>query len=182
MEAKESYELRLEMAEMHEEFIERMSASYDNKYYIETVWYCYSIFEQRINRLISKYIDKCTLAPDRTDDKSISISTRIKCLKKIINAKYNSFELIDIDLLNRISDWCEKRNELVHSLISLKHYRKFDEEFKNLADLGVSLVFELYDVITTFRKKWYLSENSIDDFPVKKCRCQKAKCINASNL
>ena len=50
MEAKESYELRLEMAEMHEEFIERMSVSYDNKYYIETVWYCYSIFEQRINR------------------------------------------------------------------------------------------------------------------------------------
>ena len=45
MEAKESYELRLEMAEMHEEFIERMSVSYDNKYYIETVWYCYSIFE-----------------------------------------------------------------------------------------------------------------------------------------
>lgn len=182
MEAKESYELRLEMAEMHEEFIKRMSASYDNKYYIETVWYCYSIFEQRINRLISKYIDKCTLAPDRTDDKSISISTRIKCLKKIINAKYNSFELIDIDLLNCISDWCEKRNELVHSLISLKHYRRFDEEFKNLADLGVPLVFELYDVITTFREKWYLSENSIDDFPVKKCRCQKAKCINASNL
>ena len=28
MEAKESYELRLEMAEMHEEFIERMSVSY----------------------------------------------------------------------------------------------------------------------------------------------------------
>ena len=182
MEAKESYELRLEMAEMHEEFIERMSASYDNKYYIETVWYCYSIFEQRINRLIAKYIDKCTLAPDRTDDKSISISTRIKCLKKIINAKYNSFELIDIDLLNRISDWCEKRNELVHSLISLKHYRRFDEEFKNLADSGVPLVFELYDVITTFREHWYLSENSIDDFPVKRCRCQKAKCINASNF
>ena len=70
MEAKESYELRLEMAEMHEEFIERMSVSYDNKYYIETVWYCYSIFEQRINRLIAKYIDKCSIAPERTDDKS----------------------------------------------------------------------------------------------------------------
>ena len=46
MEAKESYELRLEMAEMHEEFIERMSVSYDNKYYIETVCYCEYRFEQ----------------------------------------------------------------------------------------------------------------------------------------
>ena len=182
MEAKESYELRLEMAEMHEEFIERMSASYDNKYYIETVWYCYSIFEQRINRLIAKYIDKCKIAPERTDDKSAAISIRIACLKKIIKAKYNSFELIDIDILNRISDWCKMRNELVHSLISLKHYRRFDEEFKNLADSGVPLVFELYDVITTFRENWYLLENSIDDFPVKKCMCKKSKCVNANKL
>ena len=106
--------------------------------------------------LIAKYIDKCTIAPERTDDKSAAISIRIACLKKIIKAKYNSFELIDIDILNRISDWCKMRNELVHSLISLKHYRRFDEEFKNLADSGVPLVFELYDVITTFRENWYL--------------------------
>ena len=106
--------------------------------------------------LIAKYIDKCTIAPERTDDKSAAISIRIACLKKLIKAKYNSFELIDIDILNRISDWCKMRNELVHSLISLKHYRRFDEEFKNLADSGVPLVFELYDVITTFRENWYL--------------------------
>ena len=132
--------------------------------------------------LIAKYIDKCTIAPERTDDKSAAISIRIACLKKIIKAKYNSFELIDIDILNRISDWCKMRNELVHSLISLKHYRRFDEEFKNLADSGVPLVFELYDVITTFRENWYLSENSIDDFPVKKCMCKKSKCVNANKL
>ena len=132
--------------------------------------------------LIAKYIDKCTIAPERTDDKSAAISIRIACLKKIIKAKYNSFELIDIDILNRISDWCKMRNELVHSLISLKHYRRFDEEFKNLADSGVPLVFELYDVISTFRENWYLSENSIDDFPVKKCMCKKSKCVNANKL
>lgn len=39
------------MAEMHEEFIERMSEAYDNQYYVEAVWYCYAIFEQRISRL-----------------------------------------------------------------------------------------------------------------------------------
>ena len=103
-------------------------------------------------------------------------------MKKIIKAKYNSFELIDIDILNRISDWCKMRNELVHSLISLKHYRRFDEEFKNLADSGVPLVFELYDVITTFRENWYLSENSIDEKKKKKCMCKKSKYVNANKL
>ena len=87
MNAKEEYKVRLEMSKMHEEFIERMSNSYDNNYYVESVWYCYAIFEQRISRLISKYIDKCPL-PDRTDDKSAAISTRITCLEKLIKAKY----------------------------------------------------------------------------------------------
>ena len=72
MKAKEEYTIRLQMAEMHEAFIERMSEAYDNEYYVETVWYCYAIFEQRINRLISKYIDKCP-RPKRTSCDSISI-------------------------------------------------------------------------------------------------------------
>ena len=90
MNAKEKYELRLEMAKMQDQFIQRMSEAYDREYYIETVWYCYAIFEHRINRFISKYIDKCTIAPERTDDKTVSISTRISCLKKVIRAKYNA--------------------------------------------------------------------------------------------
>lgn len=49
--AKEEYAIRLKMAEMHEEYIERMSEAYDNQYYVEAVWYCYAIFEQRISRL-----------------------------------------------------------------------------------------------------------------------------------
>ena len=32
MNAKEEYKVRLEMSKMHEEFIERMSNSYDNQY------------------------------------------------------------------------------------------------------------------------------------------------------
>lgn len=59
--AKEGYAIRIQMAEMHEEFINSMYEAYDNHYYVETVWYCYAIFEQRISRLISKYIDKLIL-------------------------------------------------------------------------------------------------------------------------
>lgn len=170
------------MAEMHEEFIERMSEAYDNKYYVETVWYCYAVFEQRISRLIAKYIDQCTLAPSRNDNKSASISTRITCIKKVIAANYSTFGSIDATLLDRVLDWCEERNELVHGLISLRHYIKYDEEFKKLAEIGVPLVFELYDVCTDFRNRWYISDEPEVPFPVKKCKCNKQKCINPTNL
>lgn len=179
MNAKEEYKVRLEMSKMHEEFIERMSNSYDNNYYVESVWYCYAIFEQRISRLISKYIDKCPL-PDCTDDKSAAISTRITCLEKLIKAKYGSFDSFNSNLLIQIKQWCCDRNELVHGLISLKHYKQYDEEFKELAKRGVPLVFELYDACTDFRNKWYLSDNPINEFPNKNCKCNKRKCINPS--
>ncbi len=45
MNAREEYSVRLRMVEMHEEFIESMSVAYDNKHYVEAVWYCYAIFE-----------------------------------------------------------------------------------------------------------------------------------------
>ena len=34
---REEYAIRLQMAEMHEVFIDRMCEAYDNHYYIETV-------------------------------------------------------------------------------------------------------------------------------------------------
>ena len=34
MKAKEEYSIRLEMSQMHEEFIERMSEAYDAGYYV----------------------------------------------------------------------------------------------------------------------------------------------------
>lgn len=177
MNAKEEYKIRFEMAQMHEEFIERMSEAYDSGFYVESVWYCYAIFEQRISRLIAKYLDQCSLN-ERTDNKSAAISTRITCLKKMVTVKYGAFDLFDVDLLDRISMWCNERNELVHGLISLQHYKKYDEEFKKLAMVGVPMVFELYDACTDFRNRWYKYDAPTDSFPVKKCKCNKRKCIN----
>lgn len=176
MNAKEEYNIRLEMSDMHEEFIDKMSVAYDDKFYVEAVWYCYAIFDQRISRLIAKYIDKCT-RPKRTNKTTAAISTRINCLKKLVNTKYGAFDSFDVNLLNRILDWCHKRNELVHGLVSLEHYKKYDDEFKKLASLGVPLVFELYDACTNFRNKWYESDEPKGQFPIN-CKCKNNKCIN----
>lgn len=179
MKAREEYAIRAQMAEMHEEYIERMSTAYDKKNYVETVWLCYAIFEQRISRLIAKYIDKCVV-PERTDNKSAAISTRIKCLRKLTNSKYGAFDGFDFTVVDRVSKWCDDRNELVHGLVSLGHYKQYDKEFKKLADEGVPLVFELYDACTDFRTKWYALKDDPGEFPMKKCQCKKNKCINPS--
>lgn len=177
MQAKEDFSIRLEMAEMHEEFIDRMTRAYDNKNYVETVWICYAIFEQRISRLIAKYIDKCPV-PKRKDKKTCAISTRVKCIQKLIDSKYGAFEDFDKQIMSNVKEWCNKRNVLVHGLISLQHYKEYDKEFKQLAEQGVPLVFELYDVCTDFRNKWYEEKELDTEFPMKNCLCKKQQCIN----
>lgn len=179
MKAKEEYAVRMEMADMHEEFIDRMSTAYDNHFYVETVWYCYAIIEQRISRLISKYIEECNV-PIRTDNRTAAISTRLRCLKEMCRANYGSFSIFDESILEKIGSWCEERNKLVHGLVSLKHYKNYDEEFGKLAEEGVPLVFELYDACTELRNYWYENNNTIigQDFPMKNCDCKKKQCIN----
>jgi hypothetical protein len=177
MKPKETLEIRAEMAIMHEEYIERLSNAYDSGNYIETVWICYAVFEQRVNRLIVKYIDNCTI-PERVDNKTVSISTRIKCLERLIDMNYGAFNGRKKDIFNKIFNWCNKRNELVHGLVNLKHYKKYDDEFKELAEQGVPLVFELYDFCTDFRECWYKQNDEKEEFPMKKCKCKKQKCLN----
>ena len=69
--------------------------------------------------------------------------------------------------------WCNEWNELVHGLISLKLYNKYNEEFKRLAMAGVPLVFELYDACTDFRNRYYEYDAPTDLFPVKNVRAIK---------
>ena len=178
MKAKEDYETRVAMAQMHKAFIERMDEVFKKERYVETVWYCYAIFEQRISRLIAKYLDKCPVQNDRIDNKSAAISTRIKCTKNLIDARYGAFESFDKNLLENILRWCENRNELVHGLISFEHYKQYDDEFKKLAECGRPLVHELYKAITEFRNSWYVEEAPSIPFPKIKCKCKSKKCIN----
>lgn len=55
----DNYNIRHEMVDMHNTYIDNLNKAFINKNYIETSWICYSIFEQRINRLIEKNIQYC---------------------------------------------------------------------------------------------------------------------------
>lgn len=177
MKPREDYETRTKMAEMHDIYQERLRMAYEQQNYVETVWLCYAIFEQRVNRLIAKYIDQCP-KKERDNDKTAAITTRMNCIKRLVKEKYGAFDGFDISVIKRVEQWCRVRNDLVHGLVELKHYKKYDKEFEALAKAGVPLVQELYDACTELRNQWYCMDEESAEFPAEKCKCGKTKCMN----
>lgn len=175
MEPKESYEVRLEMASMHDVYIENLREAMKGARYVEASWLCYAIFEQRIARLILKHLDKCPLEKKKKDV-PVSISTKISCIKALIQNKYGGYAQMDSSLFEEIEKWCNSRNGLVHGLVSLEHYKHYDKEFEELAKSGAPIVERLYKEITKFRA-WYYRDGEFGDFPKFKCKCQKYRCI-----
>lgn len=171
----DGYSVRLEMAEMHNTYIRKLKLSLKNKNYIETSWICYSIFEQRVTRLIEKNIQYCQ-KEKKKKGRPAGISTRIACVIHLIENKYNGFENLNIETFNDILVWCNKRNNLVHDLVKLDRYKNYENEFYELAVNGFGLVKKLYDEISKFREMWYELPEPLNKFPEFKCKCNK-KCI-----
>ena len=176
MKSAESYEARLEMAHMHDSFIERLNNAMKEQRYVEASWLCYAIFEQRVSRLILKHISKCPKQPKKKNSAPVSISTKIACLKTLSKEKYGGYSVFDCQMLSEIEEWCRSRNCLVHGLVSLEHYKKYDVEFEALAKAGAPLVERLYEESTKLRKWWY-SEEEFGDFPEFKCKCKIQRCV-----
>ena len=165
----------MEMAQMHDSFLGKLRKAISEKQYVEASWLCYAIFEQRISRIIEKHIIKCPKGKRSKDEKPTSISTRILCLKKLIKCEYGVYAEFDKSLLEDIDKWCKKRNRLIHGLVSLDHYKMYDEEFKELALAGAPLVERLYAEATKVRE-WCRNDNQFPKFPEIKCRCAH-RCV-----
>lgn len=168
--AKDSYEDRLKMAEMHDDIIKRIETAINKKQSIEACWLCYSCFESRITRTLEKVSVKCSKNKCRGDC-IVKISTRIDCLKRLKKLNYAGTDNFDIKLLNDIKKWCQERNTLTHGLVTLNNYLGIDKKFFDLAKKGQSLVGELYQQTTQFRNEYY-EINEMPDFP----NCVEQKC------
>lgn len=176
---KETLEVRREMAEMHDKFLDNLETAMKKKQYIEASWLCYAIFEQRIERIIEKHVKKCPKGKRQKEEKPVSISTKLLCLKKLCKQKYGPYADFDKILLTDIKSWCNLRNDLIHGLVSLEHYRKYDKEFKELALSGEPLVKRLYKEATKVRE-WCREGHQLGKFPEMKCRCGH-RCVYEEN-
>lgn len=173
--AGEAPEKLWQMARMHDEYIERLEKAVEKKNYIEASWLCYSIIEQRITRMIDKHISFCPRAK-KTKGKPAAISTRISCIKYLIEKNYGGYANLDNSLMSELTTWCNNRNELVHGLVSLEHYKQYDAEFKSLAERGYPLVKRLYVESGKLREWSRKPDSQFGPFPKKKCKCEY-RCI-----
>ncbi len=176
MKKREPYKTRLEMAKMHDKYLSRLDVAMDGERYVEASWLCYAIFEQRIDRIIRKHIHKCPKSKRTDNMPPVSISTKIDCLQRLTKQRYGPYADFDKSLLKEIKKWCDSRNELIHGLVSLEHYKQYDTEFAQLAKCGVPLVQRLYQQATLVRE--WCRGNSFTKFPESNCKC-KYKCIKA---
>lgn len=164
------------MAEMHDNVMQRIETAINNKQSIEACWLCYSCFESRILRTLEKVSERCN---ERRcyENHSVGIKTRIECIKRLSKLSYAGTELFDNQLLILIVKWCQKRNTLVHALVSLNNYYGMDDKFLQLAKEGKPLVEALYHQTTAFRNNYYKLQE-LPCFPeeaVDRCRLIKRK-------
>lgn len=177
MKPHEPIEERLQMAEMHDNVLLRITTAIENKQSIEACWLCYSCFESRVARTLEKVSECC---PERRCYKNhkVGINTKIECLKRLKKLGYAGTEHFDNQLLGQIGKWCKERNTLVHALVTLNNYYGMDEKFLQLAAEGKPLVEKLYAQTTSFRNEYY-QLTAMPEFPEKAhSRCRLLKKTN----
>jgi hypothetical protein len=176
----DSLKTRTQMVEMHTVYKNDLNEAMSKGNYITATWLCYSIIEQRTNRVIEKYLFQCPKEKrkEKTSD-TCAISTRLKCIKYLNEMNYACFISISSNLIQDILDWCEKRNSLMHDLVKITRYKNYDKEFKCIAIKGCDLVNEYYKAADTFREWYQDDENELPNITHWKCgnsirqRCMK---------
>ena len=178
MKSTEKMEERLERVNMHDFFLKKIDKAIEEERYIEASWLIYSCMENRFFRTLQKYKFLCSKCKNNScsDSKNkLAISTKIKCIKNLAKANVSCIsESFDVDLLDNVQLWLNKRNVMMHELLSLETYQEMDEKFKESALKGKKLLDKLYSSCTTFRSKFY-EENYNFVFPeeaIQKCQCK----------
>jgi len=167
---------------MHEQYMADLAKSMKKRAYITASWLCYSMFEQRTNRIIEKYIDQCPRRTRTSKAPTGAISNRLKCIKKICESSYDGFTEIDVTLLSQIIEWCKDRNSLMHDLVRIDRYKKYDDDFKLLAEQGYGLIMRYYEAATKFRNWYQTDENKMPAIRHWTCPSNWEKCINCSGM
>lgn len=170
-----TYEEKLEMVDMHNKYLHDLDNSLKDEKYIEACSLCYSIFEQRVKRLMIKYLNGCCKEKKKKGPEA-GISCRLSCISYLININYNNMGVMDSKVFNKISKWCKKRNSLTHDLVKLNRYKKYEKEYKELALDGKPLVDKIYIECEKYRKIWKKKGKNNKKFINEKCKCE-TRCL-----
>ena len=183
MQSTESMESRLKRVDMHNYFLDRINASMENGNYIEASWLIYSCFENRFFRTLEKYNYLCKYCRSKSrcnkkGKNELALATKIKCVKRLHENHVSCIsEVFRYDIFQEILNWVDKRNDLMHELLSLEYYENTDERFKESAEIGKALLDETYESCTKFRQRFY-DDEYVFEFPeeaMEGCQCKPKK-------
>ena len=180
MKSTEAKEKRIEMVDMHQFFVARIDAAIKEERYIEASWLIYSCMENRFFRTIQKFKKqcKCCKGKCKRNRNELALKTKISCIERLCKENVACVsESFSLNQLESLRKWVKKRNDLMHDLLSLESYKVMDNDFKKSSLDGQSLLSDLYESCTNFRKMFYADDYEFV-FPEKAmtaCPCNQSK-------
>lgn len=123
---------------IYKKFISQLEETYYKGYYFETAWIQYSILEDRLVSILKS-------SGGHLDDNGKEIKMMGPKLGKLtqrcLTIKVLKDQLDKDDLINKINNWKNSRNTLMHSMIdgSLS-ITQIQTQIKELAESGIALV------------------------------------------
>lgn len=122
----------------------KLKQAMNHEFYLESILIAYAIFEDRSKSILvhkGSYEDKKHKDLAR---KIVAISAFIEQKDEIVS-KY-----LNLDIIEKIGSWRQKRNKIIHGLANLKYD---DEEIKKIATDGYELVKKFSNATTSIRRK-----------------------------
>ena len=130
--------------EKYKDLMEKLNKSIKNEFFYEAIFIEYAILEDRTESL---------LRHAKINTKNSTITLKINKIKtnKIFKDKYINKHL-SIELLDKIIEWKNKRNELIHDLIKTKYTNNQIE----------SIALEGYEIVKKVNNKSTLVNKYLD--------------------
>lgn len=131
----------------YKDLMEKLKKSINNEFYYESIFIEYAILEDRTESLLRH----ANLKYRENDGKEFSLYKKLKRIEEspiFYKDKYIN-KHIKIELLYRIHDWKNKRNDLIHALIKTKYN---NDDIKKIALEGNELIKILNNKSTLVNK------------------------------
>lgn len=180
MKSTEELSERRKRVDMHTYFLNRIDVAMESGNYIESSWLIYSCFENRYYRMVEKIRDSCKYCRSKSKcnkkgKNELALVTKVKCIQRLYEQDVpcikNAFRN---ELFSETITWIDKRNNLMHELLSLEFYQNTDERFKQSAKEGLKLLNETYTSCTEFRRLFYNKKYNFvfPELAMDKCSCK----------
>ena len=125
----------------------RLKTALKNEFYLESIFIEYSILEERTEAILIY----CNSFPKPGTNGKVNIGKKISKIDNLANTNHSFFldRYFDSEFMNKLRDWKDKRNPLIHELLTRENHTT---ELKELAEEGYELMKKLETKSINYKK------------------------------